>query len=365
MTLFLFFPPLSSFSFFCTVVSGASGSFSTNSPASPLSSISLTSPLSPFSPVQGSQASPAKQLGPEVSTGHTQLGTHPNLKLNTNPFSECRANSEVHRRLSTKPRPKSCILPNFQTNPKPRCRPKSCREADASLYAEHVSKYGCEIYERNFPHLCLVLQNLRETLGRLDPVMEETDQNINLRTSSSVDQSIHSNLIIAEKQVSGLQRQCQASEYISQHSDKGQRHSFWFTPDSCLQEVRVGLRKDVHPDSHPSHFSVSYSNRLKKLSSKRRLSMPESKIVVLHDSNETLRYSADPNMPSFPCIRHVGLETQHQYLLSSQYHDRTGARPLTYPNNQIKLDFNPVICTITQSDSPSKHSSTVFMQTHL
>uniref|UniRef100_A0A8D3DG99 PH domain-containing protein n=1 Tax=Scophthalmus maximus TaxID=52904 RepID=A0A8D3DG99_SCOMX len=53
------------------VASGASGSFSTNSPASPLSSISLTSPLSPFSPVPGSKASPTKQLGPEVSTGHT------------------------------------------------------------------------------------------------------------------------------------------------------------------------------------------------------------------------------------------------------------------------------------------------------
>uniref|UniRef100_A0A7N8WMD4 Pleckstrin homology domain containing, family A member 6 n=1 Tax=Mastacembelus armatus TaxID=205130 RepID=A0A7N8WMD4_9TELE len=59
------------------VASGASGSFSTNSPASPLSSVSLTSPLSPFSPVPGSQASPTKQLGPEVSTGHNQLGTTP------------------------------------------------------------------------------------------------------------------------------------------------------------------------------------------------------------------------------------------------------------------------------------------------
>nr|XP_033938657.1 pleckstrin homology domain-containing family A member 6 isoform X8 [Pseudochaenichthys georgianus] len=48
------------------VASGASGSFSTNSPASPLSSVSITSPLSPFSPVPGSQASPTKQLGPEL-----------------------------------------------------------------------------------------------------------------------------------------------------------------------------------------------------------------------------------------------------------------------------------------------------------
>uniref|UniRef100_A0A8C7DNP4 Pleckstrin homology domain containing A6 n=1 Tax=Oncorhynchus kisutch TaxID=8019 RepID=A0A8C7DNP4_ONCKI len=64
------------------VASGASGSFSTNSPDSPMSSVSLTSPLSPFSPVPCSQASPSKQLGPEVSIAssyypHTHLGPHP------------------------------------------------------------------------------------------------------------------------------------------------------------------------------------------------------------------------------------------------------------------------------------------------
>uniref|UniRef100_A0A7N6A292 PH domain-containing protein n=1 Tax=Anabas testudineus TaxID=64144 RepID=A0A7N6A292_ANATE len=59
------------------VASGASGSFSTNSPASPLSSISLTSPLSPFSPLPGSQASPNKQLGPEVMLTSIQLSLLP------------------------------------------------------------------------------------------------------------------------------------------------------------------------------------------------------------------------------------------------------------------------------------------------
>lgn len=372
MALFLSLPIPSSSSFSCTVASGASGSFSTNSPASPLSSVSLTSPLSPFSPVPGSQASPTKQLGPEVSTGHTQPGTNPNSKLSTNPFSDCRANPEVHRRLSPKPRPKSCIVPHFQTNPKPRYRPKSCREPDASQYAEHVSEYGCETHEHTFPQSSLVLQNLRETLGRLDPVMEETDQNVN----STVDQSIHLNpaKVRAEEQVSGLQRQCQDCKYTNQHSDKGQTHSHlqkicWLTSDCCLEELRVGLRKDVYPDCHPSHFSVGYSNRLKDLSSKRRFSMPESKIVLLQDSYETgvlsLHYSPDSNAPSFPCIRSVGHETQHQHQLASQCHDKAGARPLTYPNNQGELDFDPVICAITQSDSPSKHSSTVFMQTHL
>uniref|UniRef100_A0A8C8A1J1 Pleckstrin homology domain containing, family A member 6 n=1 Tax=Oryzias sinensis TaxID=183150 RepID=A0A8C8A1J1_9TELE len=77
------------------VASGASGSFSTNSPASPLSSVSLTSPLSPFSPVQGCQASPTKQLGPEVSTGHTQLGGITGLKPDLASCSESRSSPEV------------------------------------------------------------------------------------------------------------------------------------------------------------------------------------------------------------------------------------------------------------------------------
>lgn len=375
MALFLSFPIPSSLLFSCTVASGVSGSFSTNSPASPLSSISLTSPLSPFSPVPGSQASPTKQLGPEVSTGHTQPGTNPNSKLSTNPFSDCRANPEVHTRLSPKSRPKSCIVPHFQTNPKPRCKPKSYRGPDASLYAEHVSEYSCETHEHNFPQSSVVLQNLTETLRRLDPVIEETDQNINCRTNSTVDQSIlNPAKVRAEKQVSGLQRLCQDSKYTSQHSDKVQTHSHlqkvcWLTSDGCLQEVRVGLRKDVYPNSHPSHFSMGYSNRLKNLSSKRRFSMPESKIVLLQDLYETdvlsLHYSLNPNMPSFPCIRSVGPETPHQHQLASQCHDRAGSRPLTYPNSQGKLEFDPEICAITQSDSPSKHSHTILMQTHL
>uniref|UniRef100_A0A8C8A1M2 Pleckstrin homology domain containing, family A member 6 n=1 Tax=Oryzias sinensis TaxID=183150 RepID=A0A8C8A1M2_9TELE len=119
------------------VASGASGSFSTNSPASPLSSVSLTSPLSPFSPVQGCQASPTKQLGPEVSTGHTQLGgitgLKPDLHLQGSAFRSLpllnyfsvgivpprtkspaeethRSSAEVPRHIS-KDRPKSAVFP--------------------------------------------------------------------------------------------------------------------------------------------------------------------------------------------------------------------------------------------------------------
>lgn len=341
---FLPFPNPFSFSFSCIVASGASGSFSTNSPASPLSSISLTSPLSPFSPLPGSQASPNKQLGPEVSTGHTQPVTNPNPKLNTNPFLGSKANPEVHRRLS----------------PKLRYRPKSYREPDTTLSVEHVNEYGCETYEHAFPQTSLALQNLRQTLSRLDPVLEETDQNqnINCRTNSTLNHPIHLNAakVRAEEKVCGLHGHCQNSKYSNQHSDKVQTHSphqknCWLTSEDCKQEVRVGLRKDVYPDSHPSHFAVGYSN----ISSKRRFSMPESQILLLQDSYES----------SFPCFRSGDPKTQKQHQLHSQFHDRACTRPLTYPNNQGKLDFDPMICVITSSDSQSKYSGTVFMQTHL
>uniref|UniRef100_A0A8C7N6D9 Pleckstrin homology domain containing A6 n=1 Tax=Oncorhynchus kisutch TaxID=8019 RepID=A0A8C7N6D9_ONCKI len=102
------------------VASGASGSFSTNSPASPLSSVSLTSPLSPFSPVPGSQASPTKQLGPEVSTSpsyhprnqpNTNLGLHlcpqPNTHLspqpNTQPEQSVQLGPESNTQLGADP----------------------------------------------------------------------------------------------------------------------------------------------------------------------------------------------------------------------------------------------------------------------
>uniref|UniRef100_A0A665VDH1 Pleckstrin homology domain containing, family A member 6 n=1 Tax=Echeneis naucrates TaxID=173247 RepID=A0A665VDH1_ECHNA len=79
------------------VASGASGSFSTNSPASPLSSVSLTSPLSPFSPVPGSQASPTKQLGPEVRTGCTQAHLKMWLKFGIVPPRTKSPTDEHHR----------------------------------------------------------------------------------------------------------------------------------------------------------------------------------------------------------------------------------------------------------------------------
>lgn len=364
-----------SLSFSCTVASGASGSFSTNSPASPLSSVSLTSPLSPFSPVPGSQASPTKQLGPEVSTGHTQPGTNPNPKLGTYPCSDSRTNPEVRKRSSPKPRPKSCIVPHFKSDPKLRCRPKSYTEPDTSLHAENINNYGCETHQHTFPQLSLAFQNLKESLGRLDPVIEEPDQNINCRTNSNFDQPINPAKARAGEEISFLQV-CQDSKYTNQHSDTIQTRSDlqevnWLTSNVCSQKVKIGLRKDVYPDSHPYHFSAGYHDGLRSLSPNRRFTMPESQILLLQDSYRTdvlsLRYSPDLSTPSVLCFRSASPETQHYHHLASwpSCHAGEGARPLTYPKYHGGFGIAPVICAVTHSDSPSSHPGKVFMQTHL
>lgn len=370
-----FFHIYSNDSFSCTVASGASGSFSTNSPASPLSSISLTSPLSPFSPVPGSQASPIKQLGPEVSTGHTQPGTSPDPKLCISPCSDSRTNPEMRRRSSPKPRPKSCIMPHFKTDPKPRSRPKSYRQPDTSLHAENINYYSCETHEHTVPQPSLYFQNLRESLGRLDPVIEETDQNINCRTNSNFDQHINPAKASAGEKMGFLQVQHQDSKNTTQHSDTVQTHSHlqevsWLTSNICSQEVKIGLRKDVYPDSHPSHFSAGYHDGLRNLPSKRQFYMPESQILFLQDTYQTnvlsLHHSPDLYTPSVPCIRSDSPDTQHnhQQALRSSFGAGTSARLLTYPNNQGELSTDPVNSIITQSNSPSKHLGKVFMQTH-
>uniref|UniRef100_A0A674DKT9 Pleckstrin homology domain containing A6 n=1 Tax=Salmo trutta TaxID=8032 RepID=A0A674DKT9_SALTR len=96
------------------VASGASGSFSTNSPASPLSSVSLTSPLSPFSPVPGSQASPTKQLGPEVSTSpsyHPRNHPNTNLGLHLCPQPNTHLSPQPNTQPDQSERPKSAVFP--------------------------------------------------------------------------------------------------------------------------------------------------------------------------------------------------------------------------------------------------------------
>uniref|UniRef100_A0A8C8HWY3 PH domain-containing protein n=1 Tax=Oncorhynchus tshawytscha TaxID=74940 RepID=A0A8C8HWY3_ONCTS len=96
------------------VASGASGSFSTNSPASPLSSVSLTSPLSPFSPVPGSQASPTKQLGPEVSTSpsyHPRNQPNTNLGLHLCPQPNTHLSPQPNTQPEQSERPKSAVFP--------------------------------------------------------------------------------------------------------------------------------------------------------------------------------------------------------------------------------------------------------------
>ncbi|KAF3856891.1 hypothetical protein F7725_017614 [Dissostichus mawsoni] len=104
------------------VASGASGSFSTNSPASPLSSVSITSPLSPFSPVPGSQASPTKQLGPELisdmqdqdrQSTMNKVGIVPPRTKSPTAESHSRSAAvswRVHNGISRE-RPKSAVFP--------------------------------------------------------------------------------------------------------------------------------------------------------------------------------------------------------------------------------------------------------------
>lgn len=253
--------PPNCISFSSTVASGASGSFSTNSPASPLSSVSFTSPLSPFSPVPGSQVSPTKQLGPEVSTGHTQPRTNPCPNPNTGPgtCSNSINNPEVRIRSGSQPRPKSCIAPHFQTDPDPRCRPKSHREPDTSLYDEHNNAYD---YDSPSPQLSLTLQNLEESYSMLDTVLEESDQNLKCRTRTNFDQ---------------------AAKHTNKPTSSDHQERRWSNSNVCSQEVKVGLRKDVHPSSHPYHFSTGNNDGLRNLTPNKRFSVPVYQILFLQD----------------------------------------------------------------------------------
>lgn len=122
----------------------------------------------------------------------------------------------------------------------------------------------------------------------------------------------------------------------------------------------------MYPYSHPYHFS---NDVFRHLSSKRCFSIPKSQILLLQNSYQrdvlSSFYSPDLNTPSVPCFRSASSEiNDHCQLASlSSCHVGEGAMPLTYPNNQGGLGFTPVICAVTQSDSPSNNQ--VFMQTHL
>ena len=350
------------------------GSFSTNSPASPLSSISLTSPLSLFSPVPGSHVSPNKQLGPEVSTGHTQLGTNPNSKPGTSLCTDTRTNLEVHRRSRPKPRPKSFTVPNYKSDTRPRCRHRSYRESETSLLAESINFNHCETFKHTFPQPSLAFKNHWESSARLDPVIEETDRNIKCRANFNLDQPRSSQQSLARiragEELRFLQVQYQNFEYTNQHSYTVQTQSDlqetkWLSLDGCIPEVRVGLRKDVYPDSNPPQLSARYHNGLP---SKRCFSMPESQLLLLHDSFCTdvlsLHCSQDLHAPSVLCFRSTCPKTQPHCQPASLSLSDAGAcaRPLTYPNNQKKLGSDPVIFVITPSDN---HSGKVLMQSHL
>lgn len=308
------------------MASGASGSFSTNSPASPLSSVSLASPLSPFSPVPGCQASPTKQLGPEVSTGHTQPGVPTSPKPGPGPSSEPRASPEVCRRSSFRPRPKSCLVP----------RPRNHWEPDLTPHAEFMSYYyyGCKTSEGPSSPSTLPVQTLRESRGRSDlvvPVVEETDRGL-IRRLSSNHQNPDPDRTRAGEQTSFPNGACR-DRYISHSSESAQ---------TC---------------SDFANISADYQDRHGKLSSSRRWSLPEPQILLLQDSFRT-------DVLSFRCSQ--GLydasvpEIQHHSPLVSQSFRHFGAdtRPLMYPISQGQLGTEP------GPSFPRNRSAKGFVQTN-
>lgn len=258
-------------------------------------------------------------------------------------------------------------MPHFKTDPKPRYRPKSYREPDTNLHAEHKSDGGCETHEQTFSQYSLAFQNIRETLGRLDPVIEETDQSINCRTNSAFDELINPTKTIGEEQFSLVQEQCQDSKYACQNSV--QSHSdlqnvCWLTSNGSIQEVRIGLRKDVYPDSHPSHHSIAYQNGFRNIFSNRRFSMPESQMQDWYQTGDlSLHYGTGFYDPSISCISSRSIETQQQHHPNSQPLCPAGAGATThiYPSNQEVVCLDSVIGV----DLASSHPGKVFMQTHL
>lgn len=344
----------------CTVTSGASGSFSTNSPASPLSSVSLTSPLSPFSPVPGSQTSPTKQLGLEVSAGHTQLPVNPDPKPGkgsefANP-EECRLN----------PKP-ALTVPHFINEPKPRYRPKSYPARQASLHAQNMKRCSCDTHEL-FPQSHRASRDLKGSLGKLDTVKEEMEQIIKYATN--FDQSV--NRAKLGDQIVLLQVPCQDSKYAHEPSDPvhtytGLRERTWFGSKLCRDEVEVGLKKGVYSDSY--QFS---HDGLRKPNSNRRFSVPESRGLFLLASHQiddlSFHFGPDKNTSSDPCFGSISSEMKdHQLAPLLSCHTGRDTRPFSYPNNQGMASIAPVTCVVAHPDSLYNLSGENFrpMQTHL
>lgn len=337
------------------MTSGPSGSFSTNSPASPLSSISLTSPLSPFSPVPGSQASLTKPLGLEVSTGHTQLGTIPFLKPGKDLCLDPRTQPEHLRKSSPRPRPKSCTLPNSKCNPRLGSRPGSNQESDTCLEAGNKKYYGCKISEQTSPQPPLNSQTHWDSWGRLDPVLEEIDQNINW--NSNFDPNTSTVSVGGAQQNSLKLQQSQLLNTVQGQFDLSfDQTSSHISLDTCPRGGKVGPRKDILPDPQPqlsAELQSSFGNPL----STRCFSAPQSHIPPLDrssQSNDLSDWCYSPDICSLCSFESAGPKTQ--------YHRQSGSRPLTYPSAQDELGHDWLMSVTTQSD---QDSGKVSMQSHL
>lgn len=263
------------------------------------------------------------------------------------------------RRSTPKPRPKSCIVPHFKTDPKLRFRPTSYREPDTSQHAENMNDYSREIQEYNCPQPHSAFHIPKESLGRLDTVIEEADQTINGRNSSYIKAAG------GGEQLGILQVHRRGSELTNQQPDTVQTHLQlqevgWLTSNICSQEVKIGLRKDVFPDS----VQPSYSEGTGDVGSNRGFSTPECQILHVQDYQTTAlasRHSPDLYTPSDPCGRPASPENHH-WVASPLYHAGTFDRALSHRGI---LNIDPALCVVTRSDSPGKHSGKVFLQTHL
>lgn len=244
-------------------------------------------------------------------------------------------------------------------------------EPDTTQRSEHINYYSYETHKPTFLQPILAFHNLKESLGRLDTVVEEIDQNISCKTSSKSDQYINADKTTAREIIISFNEQSQDPTYTDQHLDSfltcsDMNKVSWLT-NGYGKEVRIGLRKDVYPDSHPARFSGFYDSHRKETSN-RRFSVPESQILFHQDSYKTdvlsLGCSTDMYTLSVPCVKSPETEHPHQLASQSVCYAGTEAGVFTSSCNQREYGIDLVIPITKQSDSVSNHSGKVLMQTH-
>lgn len=167
--------------------------------------------------------------------------------------------------------------------------------------------------------------SLRESAGRLEPVVEEIDKLL----SPDVAPDLGLDTIRTGESISPVHLSCPE---VTEYSDF--QEVDWLTSADCCRKVQFGMREDVFV---PADHLVGYGHL--------------SQTMLLqksHGTDVSLRYSPD-------------LQPQ---AAQSYGPSRGSHRPLTYPNNQGQLSVDPLICVLTQPNLPNHFSGRVFMQTH-